>query len=625
MLRKLILIFTLVTMTTSLSWSITSITVEPEDQQNITEWGFATQNRPDWGPSWAITNYPKSLDLLYDQMGATIVRFHIDYRVGFKDKRFRKDLRDGILTATKRGMKWYGLPWSPPVAMKTIEKPNGKVGGQVNRLKEGYEDDVAQWLVDLLVWLKSEGVPMPVGIGPQNEADFAPPGYPGCIYTAQQMQKTLIELRRRLDEVGMTEVKIIGDDAGAYADDYWPGNKADPNKGTVHMLGLLPGGAFNTNQELQNAVGILATHTYDIHNKLYTARPIVLQEFYESTKDLGKELWMTEWETRHEHTFDDWEIITETMAHFNRDLSSLGFNGWFHWHVWNGHRFHPGTNDEGKCVTKIRPGDHLIYEGLGLKGEVNSVRVRYSSNTDKMTIQFRAGGPDGELMGEQVLPKTTNRNKAFETLDIVLDDSIDTDRICISFSNPEHWREASLNWFTFDGYDQVEAENFSDKESVERWSSMIDECYALNDRVHFIYDDEVNLQKRPLYYIFKKIWNNAPANGKTSVRHVKSEGSRIKGVSKEPVKESFRQDLSAFVTDKSMTLVILNRGKKAEQVQLNGLTGDSAQFYQYTRADAEISNQEMDFTGAKAISSGSILDVTLPDESITIVITNGGR
>ena len=127
------------------------------------------------------------------------MRFGIDFNT-YDQQKPRDYLRDGILAATSRGVGWYGVPWSPPSSMKTIDHANGKVGGVLNRLKPGYEDEVAKWLVEVIQWLESEGVPLPVAIGAQNEPDWGPDCYPGCIYSAEHMQKVTIELRKALDD-----------------------------------------------------------------------------------------------------------------------------------------------------------------------------------------------------------------------------------------------------------------------------------------------------------------------------------------------------------------------------------------------------------------------------------------
>lgn len=605
------------------AFAVATITIQPEDQPLITEWGIATMNRPDWGKNWTVSGHPESLEAVYKELGATIARFHIDYRVGEPNARQREDLKQGILAATEKGLKWYGLPWSPPVEFKTINSPNGKVNGELNRLKPGSEDAVAQWLVDLVKWLAAEGVPLPVGIGVQNESDFGPPSYPGCIYTAEQMQTAVVTLRKKLDEAGLQKVKVIADDGAKEGDNLYPDNVQKPNSGTVNMLGLRPGGAFETNEAFRNALGIIATHTYDLHNQYFSARPGLMEEFYAATRGTGKEVWMTEWETVETHTHSDWAILTEQLTHFNRDMSSMGFNGWFHWHVWRGELLGDGTNDPGDCIGRIRPGDELIFQ-TKVGDAPKSLQIRYSSGSNLMTLKVYAGEGDSAPIAEMLLPQTTSKVQNFHTLDIPLQDVTGNQKITFKFSAPEAWREAALNWFQFEGQRKVEAESLIDKKTTEKWSSSIIPSYVSGGRAFFIHDDGTTLQRRPLFYLYKKIWNAAPAGKTTRLRRVRSDDGSFRGESKQAIPESYRQDLSAFVSDEKMTVVVVNRNDTDKPVRLTGLTGTSAQVFRYREPDATSIDRDMENVGEFPIADGATEGLLLPAQSINIVITNAG-
>lgn len=596
-----------------------TLSVGSENQQSIDQWGVVTQNRPDWGAAWNIGNYPESLDVIYKELGATIARFHIDYETYDNIKR-REILRDAILEATSRGLKWYGLPWSPPVFMKTLDSPNGRVGKKINRLKPGYEDEVAAWLTELVSWLEKEGVPLPYGIGPQNEPDYPPPGYPGCIYTPKQMQTAIVELRKKLNEAGYQDVKVLGDDGAWPADNGYP--EENTNRGTVNMLGLWPDGAFYTNKAYRDSLDIIATHTYDIHSKLYTAKPSYMKEFYDLTQATGKPVWMTEWETRHEHTFNDWEVITETMTHFNRDISSMGFNAWIGWHSWQSGLMNDGSNDSGKCVTRIRPGDVLIYKDVNFGDATKTMDLRYSSNSKKMSLSVHIDFPDGPKLADINLEQTTKKNREFVTEQIALSPTSGQYDLYIKFSSPEHWREASLNWFQLAGQDPIEAESFSDKTTTENWSSMVKPCYNSVLRRKLIYDDGETLQKRPLFYIFSKLWANAPAGKNTFVRLMSSDDTSFQAESKAADPKSYRQDMCAFISNGKMTILILNRSANDRQIDLKGLVGNSAEIFRYMKSDSESVNQDMEKVGELKIDAKSISNLTLPAESISMIITN---
>lgn len=507
----------------------------------------------------------------------------------------------------------------PPVSMKTLNSPNGKVGGQPNGLKPGAEEEVAAWMVDLVKWLEIEGVPLPYGISPQNEPDFGPPDYPGCIYTAKQIQATTIALRKALDAAGYSQIKVLADEGAKEVDGGHP--KSNPNSGTVNMLGLHPGGAFHTNVAFRDALDIIATHTYDLHNKLYQSKQGALQEWHDATKDTGKELWMTEWETRHEHTFNDWEVISETLSHFNRDISSMGFNAWFPWQIWQGHLLSKGTSDPGQCLSRIRPGDIQIYKGVELGKNPEFMDLRISANTNKVKLTIHMDSADGPVLGELDIPKTTRSNRDFQTIRIPLQLAEGTRNLYFAFTCPEHWHETDLNWFQIANQQVVEAESFAEQVRTERWSSQVAGCYFSSDRRLFIHDDGIALQKRPIFYIFKKLWANAPADGKTHVRRVTSSDDRLQGESKTAKSDNFRQDFSAFVHEGRTTLVLLNRVEQDLVVQVHGLTGKTANIYRYTQAEAELVNQDLTELEPSPIHEGSISSMTLPAKTLTIIVT----
>jgi O-glycosyl hydrolase len=588
----------------------TTLTIEPDNRQPVTQWGIITHNRPDWNRNWAIANFPQALDALYSELGTTLVRFDIGYAT-YDDISKRGALRDGILAATRRGAGWYGVPWSPPVKMKTLNHANGAVNGELNRLKPGGEKDVATWLVELIQWLEKEGVPLPVAISPQNEPDWGPGFYPGCVYSPKQMQKTIIELRRQLDAAGLTEVQVTGND-GATPD------SPDPNFGTLNQLGLREGGAFYTNPEYSNALGIISTHSYDIHSQMYKTVPGSMNDFYEAVKKSGKEAWMTEWETRHEHTHNDWEIITETMRHFNRDMAGFGFNAWMHWKAWDPYSYTPPSLDPGQCVHPIYPGDGLVYKAIDTGKNPGSMTVRMSSQFDrKVSLSIHIDSADGPEIGKLLIPSERFRERDFSTMKIPLKPVEGIHDLYFKFSSPEPWPVVSLNWFRFDGGESIEAEAFSDKITKESWTCAIKPCYTPDNRSKWIHNNGDTIQRRPLFYIFKKIWNYAPADGQTFVRTIRSDSPAFQGESK----TAYWQDLCAFVHGDTTTVVIVNRNNTDQTVRIEGLTGKAANLFRYTKADAETIDTDLPNIGKFAIADSALDSISLPAESLTIVIT----
>ena len=496
-------------------------------------------------------------------------------------------------------------------------QPAPRLNGEINRLKDGYEDEVAAWLVGLVQWLESEGVPLPVGIGPQNEPDWPPPSYPGCIYTAEQIRTASIELRKALDAAGYTGVQVVADDGGAAVAQ---GFKADPDKGTINLMGLHQGEAFHTNEALREAVGILATHTYDIHNGVYQRYPGWMQDFNDAMRGIDKELWMSEWETRHEHTFSDWQVITENINHFNRDMSSLPFNGWIAWQTWKSWLLPEGPPEEGEMIGRIRAGDTLIYKGVDVGDRPGHLDLRVGSDSANMTLELRVGSADAAPIVSEPLPQTVKGT--FTTHRIDLPPISGEQDLYLTFASAEHWREAWLNWFAFADGPRIEAEAITDSRTVEKWSSKPAPAYVVDPRLVWVHDDGQTLQKRPSYYMFRKVWTHAPAGQDTRVRRVtSSDNDAIQGESKEARVESHRQDLSAFQHGDTMTFVLLNRQGHDQAVDIEGFTGRSARMFRYTADDAGSVNQDLHDLGTVAVDGGRIAGLTLPAESLSILIT----
>lgn len=598
-----------------------TIIVHPEDRQVITHWGATTQNRPDWGAEWDIKNSNASLEAVYEELGLTIQRVDFLHDT-YSSENAKKQLRDTILAGTERGLAWYGVPWSAPPALKVINDPRGKVDGVDNYLRAGEEGALAQWLVDTTLWLMDQGVPAPVALSVQNEPDYAPP-YDGCLYTADQLRKTAILLREKLDAAGLEAVAVtIGDNAAQDDNDH---PEDDPNFGTVNMLGLYPGGAFETDPHLQHAVGIISTHTYDVHNNLLNSNPEALVKYYRGTHTpaaVTKQNWMTEWEPRHEHTFSDWEVISEMMSHFNRDLSSLEFNAWFHWQPWKHQQISAKPEDTGECLVRIRPGAELTYADVDFGAGSELVKFRVGANHTQTSVSLRLDSADGEVLGSVQIPNTGNA-QAFQTVIMPIQSISGVHDVCVTFEASGHWWENSFNWFSVNGANRIEAESYAGRVVPEPWQAKPAPAYNVNTRNRLVYADENGISRRPLFYIFKKLFNAAPADGRTYMRLVTTDDPDFQGATRTATPSSFRQDFSAFVNGEKTLLTVLNRNEHAKVMNIEGLTGDSATLYRYDKADAETIDQDLRIVGTMPVVNGALSGISFPAESITLIQTSG--
>jgi O-glycosyl hydrolase len=313
-----------------------SINIDASNRQQITGWGIYTENRPDWNPvgEFNISQNPLACDALYGPkgIGANVLRMAFPPQCyvsdGVLDTNLMNGMKRHVMAGVDRGIqKWFVSLWSPPASMKEPATTAGTTDGTPNvRLRPDSEDRFVQYCADLVLWMKGNGVPLPHSFSFQNEPGWHP-WYEGCTYSPEQYQRVAKKLRAKFDASGLTAVLLNCNDGAQQKD-------------TLERLGLTPNrdGAFDKDATLRSAVGVISTHTYDLHNGLWNWYSNGLQEYYNATRDRAQEKWMTEWEVVTNGDFkvtSEWDILRENVRHFNRDLSTLQFNTWVYWQTWH--------------------------------------------------------------------------------------------------------------------------------------------------------------------------------------------------------------------------------------------------------------------------------------------------
>jgi glucosylceramidase len=81
--------------------------------------------------------------------------------------------------ASGNNIKFIATPWSPPAWMKT----NGNLHGGGN-LATQYYQTMANYMSKFITAYGNAGVPI-WGVTPQNEPEYGPANYPGCLFTPQ--------------------------------------------------------------------------------------------------------------------------------------------------------------------------------------------------------------------------------------------------------------------------------------------------------------------------------------------------------------------------------------------------------------------------------------------------------
>jgi len=118
----------------------------------------------------------------------------------------------------------------------------------------------------------------------------------------------------------------------------------------------------------------------------------------------------------------------------------------------------------------------------------------------------------------------------------------------------------------------------------------------------------------PAYYVFKKIFTNVTPG--TKVRTVTTDDPGLMD------DNNIFMDVIAFTNDSMMLVVFVNPNSSSRSMNVNGLTGTSADVYQI---DTEAPyGTDMTLISSPDISGGSISNINLAGNSVTVIETNGG-
>eukprot|EP00026_Physarum_polycephalum_P007855 Phypoly_transcript_07924.p1 GENE.Phypoly_transcript_07924~~Phypoly_transcript_07924.p1 ORF type:complete len:503 (+),score=65.93 Phypoly_transcript_07924:156-1511(+) len=105
----------------------------------------------------------------------SLSHFSVDY-----DKNIILPYIQQAYKTSKNTIKFIGTPWSPPAWMKT----NGDMHGGGNLKEENYQT-MANYMSMFINAYGQNGIPI-WGVTPQNEPEYGPQNYPGCVYDPQQ-------------------------------------------------------------------------------------------------------------------------------------------------------------------------------------------------------------------------------------------------------------------------------------------------------------------------------------------------------------------------------------------------------------------------------------------------------
>lgn len=221
-------------------------------------------------------------------------------KISFKDPAFAaNDPRTPVFIAFAQAarkinpnLKVIGTVWSPPAWMK---ENNAIIGGKSNaingetyvtekgevfdRVKPEYYPHFAKWLVEMVKYYESKGVPIHA-ISPANEPQFTQ-DFESCVWTADDLATITAMVGERLEKEGMADrVKLFGPETMTGFN--WMGG---PNRNYTKKL--------RDNATAFKHLGFFATHGYSDGLNADVSQSSSAQ-FWDIIKDYGKPFWVTE-------------------------------------------------------------------------------------------------------------------------------------------------------------------------------------------------------------------------------------------------------------------------------------------------------------------------------------------
>jgi len=317
-----------------------NITLFKEEQQEIKGWGMypsyfwrSWDTDPDSiakGIKYTMFDNDFAHKALYEDSGMNIMRIDLSHKMydpNESDKLIKtgdmQDTIDHLTIAKEHGISQYFISiWSPPAVMKSTKSQNGQSGTKVSKLLPEYEDAFIEYIANAVKYIQTQGLDLPYGVSFQNEPDFAPKFYEGCVYDKAQYQRVMMKLRNKLDAEGMEEVRVIA------------GDGANPSSGVTYF-----GDNFQdlNDPALRESFQTFAYHSYDQH--------------YRSAEDVkklragvltipDKDIMMSEWirhflndynEQTGANLTDEFGTVAFTTQNMLRDLIAVPSEYWVYW------------------------------------------------------------------------------------------------------------------------------------------------------------------------------------------------------------------------------------------------------------------------------------------------------
>ena len=221
--------------------------------------GFGgTGMTPTWGAEMSQAQIQKLWGQGDDEMNLNIMRMRIAPDEGVWGGAYVQAVKWG----KEQGAFIFATPWTPPYRFKLDAEQTWGQSSNHGRLNPECVDEFAQWLEQYRAFMEQQGAAVDM-ISIQNECDFDPEGYEGCLYTPEEMATMVTAARKYIDN----KCKVMGPECFGW--DSWTYNR---------KLVAIPEAVEN--------IDIWGNHIYG---------GLKLDYVSEVTAKTGRPMWMTEY------------------------------------------------------------------------------------------------------------------------------------------------------------------------------------------------------------------------------------------------------------------------------------------------------------------------------------------
>ncbi|QHW33438.1 hypothetical protein GZH47_23335 [Paenibacillus rhizovicinus] len=307
--------------------------ISAQDQQTVKGWGInGGDDYSYWGGAITSAEHKAEFNAVFGGvnnngdpdpgLGITIDRVPVNIMLGDGAGNLNVKYMDEkcqlIQALAAKNLPYEMSVWSPPVGMKTLPIAGDKDGnGGVVTLRVDKEDTYAKYIVNMMKYIQSKGLPLPQFFAIQNEP-WTMADYDAAYYTPQQYQRVVKKVRAALDATqgtatDVSAVTLLGPEDGYFSSTQFLGEDFSD---------------LAKDPELDHAIGAFSTHSYD------WGGTDIMSWVRATDKYPEKDKLMTEYcpiDLGDGEANDPLEMAVYTMQRFSNDMSAMKNNYWMYW------------------------------------------------------------------------------------------------------------------------------------------------------------------------------------------------------------------------------------------------------------------------------------------------------